>query len=402
MKYVVILGDGMADYRKGPLGFRTPLDLAKKPNIDALAKAGTVGLIRTVDSGLKPGSDVANLSVIGYDATKSYTGRSPLEALSLKIPVNDEDAVLRMNFVTLKRAEGEPFSAAIMDDYSAGEITTEESHLLVGAIQASLGSDKITFYGGTGYRNCAVLPNCAHKTAELTPPHDILDKNVASYLPKGELGDFLLSVMEQTADILKDHPVNAERRKNGKKTADAAWFWGLGTKPVLESFTQKYNLTGAVISAVDLLKGIAIAAGMDVIEVDGATGNLNTNFVGKAQACLEALKTHDYVYVHMEAPDECGHQGDPQGKIAAIEKVDMVTGLIVDGLRETGEDFCIAVLPDHATPLILRTHVSDPVPYLVYNSLRPTSSGLVFNEEEAQKGLYLNNGRSLIKLMLRS
>lgn len=399
MKYIIILGDGMADYRKGPLGFHTPLDLAVKPNIDELAKNGTVGLIRTVDEGMKPGSDVANLSVMGYDPAICYTGRSPLEALSIGAPIGDKDTVFRINLVTL--SDSDDFGERIMEDYSAGEISTEEAHELIRAVSDGLGLDNVTFYGGTSYRNCAIL-HTPCPPVEFTPPHDITGKPIGSFLPKGEDDGFFLDLIKKSAEILKDHPINAERARLGKNKATAIWFWGQGTKPALADFAEKYGLRGAMISAVDLLKGIAIGAGMDVVEVEGATGTLSTNFAGKARACVEACRDHDFVYLHMEAPDECGHQGDAEGKIKAIEKVDEVVGYVVSSLNALNEDYCIAVLPDHATPLCLRTHVSDPVPYLVYNSLRPAHCGIIFNEEEAQKGLYLSNGRALMQLMLKS
>lgn len=401
MKYIVILGDGMADYRRGPLGFHTPLDLAKKPNIDALAQDGVVGLIRTVDLGMKPGSDVANLSVLGYDPTVCYTGRSPLEALSIGVPMTDKDTVFRINTVTLSESKDGSFDSRVMEDYSAGEISTEEATELIKALEEKLGGGDMEYHAGTSYRNCAILRGKL-ADAEFTPPHDILEKEIGEYLPSGADGAFYREIIEKSVKILENHPVNIKRAEQGKNVANAIWFWGRGTKPSLQDFGEKYGLKGAMISAVDLLKGIAVGAKMDVIEVEGATGTLSTNFSGKAQACVDALQTHDYVYLHMEAPDECGHQGDSDGKIKSIEKVDEVVGYIVNALREKDEAFCIAVLPDHATPLVLRTHASDPVPYLVYNSLRPAKCGLTFNEEEAQKGLYLNNGRALIQLMLKS
>lgn len=401
MKYIVVLGDGMADYRKGPLGFHTPLDLAKKPNMDRLAKLGTVGLIKTVDNGMKPGSDVANLSVLGYDPTTCYTGRSPLEALSLRIPMTENDTVFRVNWVTLSDSEDGSILTRKMADYSAGEISSAEGKILMEAVSEELGSDRMQFFPGVSYRNCAILRN-EGADVEFTPPHDISGKVIGEYLPKGKDGDFFTSLIERSITVLENHPVNIERAKNGKNKANAIWFWGKGTKPMLPDFKEKYGLKGAMISAVDLLKGIAVGAGLDVIEVEGATGTLSTNFAGKAKACVEALKDHDYVYLHMEAPDECGHQGDAEGKIKSVEKVDEVVGYIVNELDKQKEEYCIAVLPDHATPLCLRTHVSDPIPYLVYNSLRPKNCGLIYNEEEAQKGLYLDNGRALIQLMLKS
>lgn len=401
MKYIVVLGDGMADYRKGELGFHTPLDLAVKPNIDTLAREGCTGLVRTIDRDMKPGSDVANLSVMGYDPSVCYTGRSPLEALSIGVPMTDKDTVFRMNLVTLSSGADGKLESCVMEDYSAGEISTPEAHELIASVSEALENGCIEFYGGTSYRNCAVLRGSMCEV-EFTPPHDIIGKEIRGFLPAGAGSEIFRSLIERSIDVLRAHPVNLARVEQGKKTADAVWFWGRGTKPSLENFREKYGLRGAVISAVDLLKGIAVGAGMDVVEVPGATGTLDTNFAGKAEACVKALSDHDYVYLHMEAPDECGHQGDARGKIKAIEKVDEVVGYIVGSLRDAGEDYCIAVLPDHATPLCLRTHTSDPVPYLVYNSLRPSKCGLSFNEEEAQKGLYLNNGRALLQLMLKS
>ena len=399
MKYIVVLGDGMADYKRGTLGDKTPLMLAKKPAIDLLAKKGQVGLIRTVDEGLSPGSDVANLSVIGYDPRQYYSGRSSLEALSIGVTMNETDTVLRMNLVTL--SEAEKFEDRTMLDYSAGEISTEEAHELVSAVSKAFADGFIEFFGGTSYRNCAVIRD-TKVDVSFTPPHDILDKKIGEYLPKGEGNTILNEMIKKSVEVLSNHPVNLERISQGKRPANAIWFWGKATKPSLPAFKEKYGLSGAVISAVDLLKGIAIAAGMDVVNVDGATGTLKTNFAGKAQACLDALKNHDYVYIHIEAPDECGHQGDAEGKIKAIEKVDFVVDYIVKGLQKEKTDFCMAVLPDHATPLVLRTHTSDPVPYIVYNSLREANSNIGYTEEEAQKGLYLDNGRSLIQLLLKS
>ncbi|MGN1043083.1 MAG: cofactor-independent phosphoglycerate mutase [Christensenellales bacterium] len=399
MKYIVVLGDGMADYRRGPLGVHTPLELAKKPNMDALAKDGLVGLVRTVDEDMKPGSDVANLSVLGYDPKTCYTGRAPLEALSLGIDMAADDSVFRMNFVTL--SENENFSERIMEDYSAGEISSAEGRELVEAIKEGLGNGCMEFFAGTSYRNCAILRG-AQTEVTFTPPHDITGKAIGEYLPKGEGSEIFTSLIERSINVLKDHPVNVKRTEEGKNPANAIWFWGKGTKPRLESFFDKYSLRGAVISAVDLLKGIAVGGGLEVIEVPGATGNLNTDFMGKAKACVEALENNDYVYLHFEAPDECGHQGDAEGKIKSIEKIDEAIGYILEEIKKKGEDFVMAVLPDHPTPLALKTHTADPVPFIVYNSLRPARCGLGYNEEAAQKGLYLSNGRALIRLMLKS
>lgn len=397
MKYIVILGDGMSDYHRGELGKFTPLELAKKPAIDRLASLGQVGLIKTVDEGMKPGSDVANLSVIGYDPIKYYTGRSPLEALSIGVDMTENDTVFRVNLVTLS-GHGE-LKERVMDDYSAGEISNAEARQLIEAVQKELGGG-IDFYAGTSYRNCAILRGSMCAT-EFTPPHDISGQNVAEYLPKGEGAEIFTRLIERSAEILNNHPVNIKRVAEGKKPANSIWFWGRGTKPNLPKFQDLYGIKGAVISAVDLLKGIAVGCGMTVIEVEGATGTLETNFQGKAEACVKALENHDYVYLHIEAPDECGHQGDAQGKILSIEKIDGVVKYVAETLDQSQTEYCIAVLPDHSTPLILRTHVSEPVPFLVYNSVRPVNCGLGYTENEGEKGLFLSNGRALIQYMLK-
>jgi 2,3-bisphosphoglycerate-independent phosphoglycerate mutase len=398
MKYIVILGDGMADYHRGVLGNKTPLELAKIPNIDRLAALGQVGLIKTIDDGLEPGSDVANLSVIGYDPRQYYTGRSPLEALSVGVDMAENDTVFRVNLVTI--SEEPVLQDAIMIDYSAGEISTKEAHILMKDLNEKLSDGFINFYGGTSYRNLALLPDTLCQT-EFTPPHDIMDKKVSDYLPKGEGNTIFINLIEKSREILKNHPINLARIEAGKRPANSIWFWGKGTKPSLPKFEDLYNLKGAIISAVDLLKGIAIGCGMTVINVEGATGTLHTNFQGKAEACIHALNDHDYVYLHIEAPDECGHQGDAEGKILSIEKIDEVVKYVVEKLDESGKEYCIAVLPDHPTPLILRTHVNEPVPFLVYNSVRPANSGLTYTENEGAKGVYLSNGRALIQYMIK-
>lgn len=400
MKYVVILGDGMADLHRGPLGNATPLELAKKPNIDELAAKGAVGLVATVDEGFKPGSDIANLSVLGYDPHDCYTGRSPLEALSIGVNVGDDDACLRTNLVTL--SEADEFNDRLMADYSAGEISTPEAAELIKAVDAAMGNGIIEFHSGVSYRHCALLHGNKDLAVDFTPPHDISGKKIGEYLPKGDGSDVFVDLIKRSVDVLKDHPVNLARIENGKRPANAIWFWGKGTKPNLESFGSKYGLKGAMISATDLLRGIAVGAGMDVINVEGATGTLTTNFMGKAEACVNALKDHDYVYVHFEAPDECGHQGDAQGKILSIEKIDEVVGYVRKKLDESGEEYCMAILPDHFTPLITRTHLGEPVPFIVYNSVRPAKCGLKYTEREGEKGVYLSNGRALIQYMMKS
>lgn len=399
MKYIVILGDGMADLHKGPLGNATPLELAKKPNIDALAASGAVGLVSTVDKGLKPGSDVANLSVLGYDPKVCYTGRSPLEAFSIGVNVGENDACLRTNLVTL--GDADVFEDRIMVDYSAGEITTEEAGEIINSVNEFASNGIIEFHAGVSYRHCALLHGNKDLAVEFTPPHDISGKKIGEYLPKGDGADVFIELIKKSVEALKNHPVNVKRREEGKREANAIWFWGKGTKPELESFESKYGLKGAMISATDLLRGIAVGAGMDVIDVPGATGTLETNFAGKAEACVEAAKTHDYVYVHFEAPDECGHQGDAQGKIKSIEKIDEVVGYVKEKMDESGEEYCLAVLPDHFTPLATRTHLGEPVPFIVYNSARPARSGLKYTERDAEKGIYLSNGRALIQYMTK-
>ena len=399
MKYAVILGDGMADYPQEFLGGKTPLDLAKKPFIDGLTKVSEVGLCRTVADGLKPGSDVANLSVLGYDPKECYTGRSPLEAASIGIELKDTDVTARANLVCL--SDEENFEDKTMIDYSAGEITTAEAKILIEYLAKHLNNEKYRLFSGISYRHCLVIDN-GKIAGDLTPPHDITGKPVKGHLPTSETGKEYLSLMERSAALLKDHPVNLERIKQGKRPANSLWFWGEGTKPALQSFTERYGITGAMISAVDLLKGIGKLTGMRVIEVEGATGNYDTNFKGKAQAALDALTTEDFVYVHMEAPDECGHHGDAEHKIYSIEQIDGVVKTVYDGLKERGEDFSILIMPDHPTPLNVMTHVSDPVPYILYNSTKNVSSGAEkYCEREAAKtGVFTDSGVSLMKKFL--
>ncbi len=398
MKYVIVLGDGMADVPKGPLAPKTPLELAVKPNIDRLAREGEVGLVSTVDKGMKPGSDVANLSVLGYDPKECYTGRSPLEALSIGLDLDDDDICLRTNLVTF--APGPSFDKTVLTDYSAGEISTEESAEIFSTINEKLGTELRRFYTGVSYRNCLLLKHRGSLDVDFTPPHDIQGKEIGAYLPKGAEGGEFSSLIEKSVSILAEHPVNIARKAAGKNPASAIWFWGAGSKPRLENFREKYGLCGAMISATDLLKGIGKGVGMDVIEVEGATGTVRTNFRGKAEAAVKALETHDFVFVHFEAPDECGHQGDGKGKILSIEKIDEVVGFIREELEKRGEDFKMAVLPDHQTPLYLRSHVGAPVPFVFYNSVRPAACGKTYTEQTGATGIYLDNGRALIRMML--
>ncbi len=402
MKYVVILGDGMADYRQPFLDNKTPLMLAKKPNIDRLAEQSEIGLCRTVPCGFKPGSDVANLSVLGYDVKDCYTGRSPLEAASIGIALKDTDVTARANLVTLS---DEPvFEDKTMVDYSAGEISTPEARALIESLAKELNRDGLKLYAGISYRHCLVVDN-GSVAGDLTPPHDIMSKPIKGHLPESEAGVKYLDLMKKSVEILKNHPVNLARIQAGKRPANSLWFWGEGTKPCLQNFEERFGLKGAMISAVDLLKGIGKLAGMQVIEVEGATGNYDTNWTGKANACLDALKKGaDFVYIHMEGPDECGHHGDVKNKIFSIEQIDQkVVGPIVTELRARGEDFCILVCPDHPTPLSIMTHCSDPVPYMIYRSNAPLASGATtYTEETAEKsGIFIESGVELMQRFLR-
>lgn len=400
MKYVVVLGDGMADYPVDSLSGKTPLEVAHKPFTDTLANLSEVGLVRTIAAGLKPGSDVANLSVLGYDPKECYTGRSPLEAASIGIPLKDTDVTARANLVTLS-GEGE-YEALTMEDYSAGEISTEEAKILIGFLKKELDTDENKLYAGISYRHCFVADR-GKIAGDLTPPHDITGKPIKEYLPHSEAGRAYLSLMKRSYELLKNHPVNAARVKSGKRPANSLWFWGEGTKPALQNFTERYGVKGAMISAVDLLKGIGKLAGMEVIEVEGATGNYDTDFSGKAEAALAALKKGaDFVYIHIEAPDECGHHGDVEHKIYSIEQIDeKVVKRVVEGLREFGEPFSVMVLPDHPTPIKTMTHCSDPVPYLIYRSNEPVIGTAKYDEAHAAaSGKFVQSGVDLMKRFL--
>lgn len=376
MKYILVLCDGMADFKIDALGGKTPLEAAKKPNIDFMAKTAMQGFVKTVPDGMKPGSDVANLSALGYDAKACYTGRSPLEALSLGIDLQPTDVALRCNLVTL--SDDEPYEAKTMIDYSSGEITTAESELLMKSVAQSLNDNTFEFYPGVSYRHCLVCHN-GRTDSDLTPPHDITGKKIADYLPKGYNADVYLSLMKKSAEILKSHPVNLERKRQGKRTADSIWLWGQGTKPRLQSFYERYGIKGAMISAVDLLKGIAVGSGMQSIDVEGATGTIDTNFDGKAKAALDALKNNDFCFIHLEAPDECGHQKDAKGKTRSIELIDeKIIGAIIKGMKDS--EFKMLVMPDHFTPIATGTHDATPVPFLMYSSSKPLGKGETFNE----------------------
>lgn len=382
MKYVVVLGDGMADWPLESLGGGTPLSCAKTPAMDALAKVSEIGTVATIPEGMAPGSDTANLSVMGYDPRKYYTGRSPLEALSIGVDMKDTDVVYRCNLVTLTE-EDAPYEEQTILDHSSDEISTEDAAILLRDVCRELENETYRFYTGTSYRHCLVWDR--GQVLELTPPHDVLERKIGEYLPHDEM---LLYMQKRSYEILKNHPLNIRRKEQGLNPANSFWFWGAGTKPILTSFEDIYHKKGVMISAVDLLKGIAAGAEMDSIQVEGANGGLNTNYEGKAEAAVKALteQGYDFAYIHVEAPDEMGHQGSVEKKIRSIEYLDQrLIRLVKEGLDASGEDYRMLILPDHPTPIKVRTHVAEPVPYLLYDSTAPKEHTWHYNEEEAAK-----------------
>lgn len=395
MKYVVILGDGMADWPVEELGGKTPLAYADTPVMDALAETAQTGMVKTIPDGMAPGSDTANLSVLGYNPKKYYTGRSPLEALSIGIAMKDTDVVYRCNLVTLSE-EAKPYEEQTMLDHSSDEIRTEDAGILLKAVSDNLCEKGYSFYRGTSYRHCMVWEE--GKICDLTPPHDILTKTVGEYLPDDAV---LLKMQKESYEILKNHPINLERKKKGLNPANSFWFWGAGTKPALDSFEEIYHKKGVMISAVDLLKGIAAGAKMDRVIVEGANGGLHTNYEGKAEACIKALTEdgYDFAYVHVEAPDEMGHQGSTEKKIQAIEYLDKrLIRLVKEGLDRAGEEYRMLILPDHPTPVKVRTHVAEPVPYLLYDSRKTENHTWHYNEKEAmESGAPLINGWDILQ-----
>ncbi len=401
MKYIVMLGDGMADEPLEQLGGKTPLEYAKTPVLDAYAAQSEIGMVRTIPEGMKPGSDTANLSVIGYDPKTCYSGRSPLEALSIGVQMKDTDVAFRTNIVTLSEEEGIPYEERTIIDHSSGEISTEDSAVLLKAVAEELQSDEFQFYVGTSYRHCMIQAN--GKVIPLTPPHDVLGQVIGQYLPEDET---FRKMQERSFEILSKHPLNLERKKNGLNPANSFWFWGAGTKPNLELFYEKYHKHGAMISAVDLLKGIAVGIGLDNKTVEGANGGLNTNYEGKAQAAVDAVlkEGYDFAYIHLEAPDEMGHQGSVEKKVQSIENMDArILAHIREQMDASGEDYRLLVLPDHPTPIRVRTHVSDPVPYLLYDSSAPQDRGWHYNEREAAgSGFTVARGCDLMGYLFRS
>jgi 2,3-bisphosphoglycerate-independent phosphoglycerate mutase len=406
MKYIILLGDGMADRPHKELGGKTCLQVANTPNLNQLATNGKVGMVYTIPPGFSPGSDVANLSVMGYDPRKYYTGRSPLEASSIGVELEPTDVAFRCNLVTLRVSGGKSSGSgrkAIMEDFSAGHISTQEARLLIEEIDSKLGNDHIRFYSGVSYRHLMVWKGGKDKM-ECTPPHDIQDRDIQNYLPCGDGDDVLNALMEASVDLLLAHPVNKARLESGKRVANSIWLWGQGRRPNMPTFKEKYGIEGAMISAVDLTKGIGKYAGFEVINVPGATGWLDTNYVGKAEHALWALRTKDIVYVHVEAPDEAGHTGDLKNKIKAIEDFDeFIVGNIIHGMKQFDE-YRILALPDHPTPLELRTHTSEPVPFVMYdNTKERTGDAVTYDEGIASRkdALIFKEGYTLMDFFLK-
>lgn len=398
MKYLVMLCDGMADYPVEALGGKTPLETAKTPCMDKLAQTAQVGLVKTVADGMKPGSDVANLSVLGYDPEVYYTGRSPLEAGSIGIDMKKTDVSLRCNLVTVT---DEPvYEDKTILDYCADDISTEEAKILVEYLAENLNSDEFKFYSGVSYRHCLIWDNGTMDIGTMTPPHDITGRPVKEYVPKHENAQKLYALMKKSYELLKDHPVNKAREEKGLRPANSIWLWGEGVRANLDAFKEKYGLSASMISAVDLLKGIGKFSGMSVVDVKGATGYIDTNFEGKAKSAVEEFKRgQDFVYIHVEAPDECGHRNEMDNKVRSIELIDeLVLGPVVEELRKMG-DFKVLVTPDHPTPLALKTHTNDAVPFLIYDSRKEyqgTAEGFSENTAKAS-GLYIEKGFTMMK-----
>lgn len=400
MKYVVVLGDGMADEPIEALGGKTPLAYANTPVMDKLSKLSEIGMVHTIPDGMKPGSDTANLSVMGYDPKKYYSGRSPLEALSIGVPMKDTDVAIRCNIVTISE-EDVPFEEKTIIDHSSSEISTEDCAVLLKEVMKELSNETYQFYVGTSYRHCLIWDKGS--VVELTPPHDVLGQVIGQHLPQDEA---LREMMRKSYDILVNHPINIERKKQGLNPANCCWFWGAGTKPMLDSFVEKTGKKGMMVSAVDLLKGIAVGAGMGTVEVEGANGGLHTNYAGKVDAAAKALleEDYDFVYIHVEAPDEMGHQGSMERKVQAIEYLDeKVIGPMVEKLEQAGVDFRMLVLPDHPTPIRVRTHTSENVPYMLYDSTDKQENAWNYNEAEALKSGNLEPvGHKLIEKLLEA
>lgn len=396
MKVVILLGDGMSDIAYSELGNKSPLQYAATPNMDFMSQHGQVGLAHTVPNGLPPGSDVANLSVFGYDPRTCYTGRSPLEAISMGVVLGPDDVAFRMNLVTLK-PQG---SSIYMQDFSAGHISTNEARELVETLQKEIGSTEIEFHSGVGYRHLMVWRG-GKDGMRSTPPHDITGKAILDSLPNGDGADVINNIMNHAQMVLHSHPINVRRKDQGDLPANSIWLWGHGKTPRIESYQEKYGLTGAVISAVDLIKGIGICAGLDIVNVEGATGYIDTNYLGKGQAALAALENHDFVYVHVEAPDEASHSGNMQHKLQAIEDFDRhVVGTVLEGIQKF-DDYVVLCMPDHPTPVKLMTHTSDPVPFVIYRSGPDGANGAVsYDEFQAKSTGLVVEGHALLPILL--
>ncbi len=395
MKYLIVLVDGAADEKIAELGNKTPLQASDLKNTNKLAKMGEIGLVSTIPAGMSPGSDTANLSVMGYDPAVYHTGRSPLEAVSMGIELAEQDACFRCNLVTLTDEDDYPDKRII--DHSAGDISSEEAAVLINAVNDRFGTADIKFYPGVSYRHAMIVKN-GSVDHELTPPHDVLGQRIGEHLPSGGNSVFIREIMAGSYDLLAAHPVNDARRAKGLNPANSVWIWGEGRKPKLDSFYEKYNVRGAAISAVDLIKGIGICAGLEAIDVEGATGTLHTNYSGKADAAIQAFERGaDFVYIHVEAPDECSHQGDLAGKIKSVENIDAwIIGPLAKYLEESGGEYKILVLPDHPTPISIRTHSSSPVPFVLFDSTKHFyNAENAFSEEAGARGLYFGNGYEL-------
>ena len=396
-KYIVVLGDGMADEPIESLGGKTPIAYASTPALDRLSKLSEIGMVHTIPEGMKPGSDTANLSVLGYDPKIYYSGRSPLEALSIGVPMKDTDIALRCNIVTISE-DDVPFEEQKIIDHSSGEISTEDCTVLLNEVKKELENETYQFYVGTSYRHCLIWNQ--GRVLDLTQPHDVLDQVIGQYLPTDE---HLLYMMKRSYEILKDHPLNVERKKKGLNPANCCWFWGAGTRPSLAPFEEKYGKKGMMISAVDLLKGIAVGAKMGVAHVEGANGGLNTNYEGKTQAAIDSLHDgYDFAYIHVEAPDEMGHQGRVEDKVKSIEYLDSrLIARVKQAMEAAGEDYRMLILPDHPTPLRIRTHTSNPVPYLLYDSTHEQKKRERFTEESARNAdNFEPNGYKLLERFL--
>ena len=401
MKYIVIIGDGMADRPLEELDGKTPLQSAFTPNMDKLSREGIFGSVRTIPPGFHPGSDVANLSILGYDPRVFYSGRAPLEAASMGVELDEADVAYRCNFVTLKFDR--QMTRAIMEDYSSGHISTEEASVLIEAIDRELGTDTIRFYHGVSYRHLMVWRNGA-LDLECVPPHDILGKEIADYLPMGEGETVLRDLMRKSVGLLANHPVNKKRTEAGKKPASSIWLWGQGKKPKMPTFREKYSLEGALVSAVDLTKGLGVCAGFDILEVPGVTGYIDTNYTGKAEYSLRALEKVDFVYIHVEAPDEAGHSGNWKDKVKAIEDFDaLVVGAIIRGAKAF-DAYRILLMPDHPTPVEARTHTVEPVPFVIYDSsVSMVNEGAAFDESLGEKkgAMVVEEGHKLMDYFIR-